>query len=79
MALGHNKIAIAYKLNDIVIYKNGSLVASDTTCTIPTTSSFGLTGTYNGVGGAQLAASVNASALWKTRLTNTQLAQLTTI
>lgn len=79
MNLGHNKIAIAYKLNDIVIYKNGSLIASDTTCTIPTTSALGLTGTYNGAGGAQLAASINSAALWKTRLTNDELASLTSL
>ena len=79
MALGQNKIAIAYKLNDMVVYRNGALVASDTSCTIPATSALGLTGTFNGTGGAQLAASVNQAALFQTRLTNAQLVQLTTL
>jgi hypothetical protein len=79
MALGRNKIAIGYKLNDMVIYKNGTLVASDATCTVPATSALGVTGVFNGTAGAQLAASVNQTLLFKTRLTNAQLAELTTL
>jgi hypothetical protein len=79
MALGRNKIAIGYKLNDMVIYKNGTLVASDATCTVPATSSLGVTGVFNGGAGAQLAASVNQTLLFKTRLTNSQLQELTTL
>jgi hypothetical protein len=79
MALGRNKIAIGYKLNDMVVYKNGALIASDATCTVPATSALGVTGTFNGAGGAQLAASVNQTLLFKTRLTNAQLAELTTL
>lgn len=76
MALGRNKIAIAYKLNDMAIYKNGTLVASDTSCTVPATSSLGIAGSYTG-SGAQLAASVNQTLLFKTRLSNADLAALT--
>jgi hypothetical protein len=79
MALGRNKIAIGYKLNDMVVYKNGALVASDTSCTVPATSALGVTGIFNGAGGAQLAASVNQALLFKTRLTNAELAELTTL
>ena len=79
MALGHNKIAIGYKLNDMVIYKNGTLIASDATCTVPATNGLGICGTFDGTSGAQLSASVNLAVLFPTRLTNAELAQLTTI
>ena len=78
MALGRNKIAVAYKTNDFAVYKNGTLIASDTSCTVPATSALGVAGSYLG-SGAQLAASVNQALLFKTRLTNAQLAELTTI
>jgi hypothetical protein len=78
MALGRNKIAVAYKTNDFAFYKNGTLIASDTSCTVPATSSLGIAGSYAG-SAAQLAASVNQALLFPTRLTNAQLAELTTI
>jgi len=78
MTLGRNKIAVAYKANDFVIYKNGTLVTSDTSCTIPATSSLGVAGSYAG-SGAQLSASVNQALLFTTRLTNAQLASLTSL
>jgi hypothetical protein len=79
MNLGRNKLALAYKLNDCVFYKNGSLIASDTSATIPATNDLGVCGVYNGSSGAQLSASVNQAVLFKTRLTNAELASLTTI
>jgi hypothetical protein len=79
MALGHNKIAIGYKLNDMVIYKNGTLIASDATCTVPATNGLGICGIFDGTAGAQLSASVNLAVLFPTRLTNAELASLTTI
>ena len=79
MNLGQNKLAIAYKLNDCVFYKNGTLIASDTSATIPTTNDLGICGTYNGTSGAQLSASVNQAILFPTRLTNAELATLTTL
>ena len=79
MNLGRNKLALAYKLNDCVFYKNGSLIASDTSATIPTTNDLGICGTYNGTAGAQLSASVNQAILFPTRLTNAELATLTTL
>lgn len=77
LSVGRHKLALAYKSNDIAFYSDGVLVGTDTSATIPTCD-----GAYIGAVGTsttpeQLA--VNASALWKTRLSNTQLAQLTTI
>ena len=74
----HNKIALAYKANDIALYINGTLKATDASATIPTTDNI-----YIGTSEAAFSTIANnqykAAALWKTRLTNTQLAQLTTI
>ena len=79
MNLGANKLALAYKLNDCVVYKNGSLIATDTVATIPTLNDLGIFGVFNGGGGANLAASLKSAQLYKTRLTNTELASLTTL
>jgi len=70
---GQFKIGIAYKNNDIAFYVNGILVGTDNTCNVPTVNAIDLT--FNPTNSI----SYNAVSLWKTRLTNTQLAQLTTI
>lgn len=70
---GRFKIGIAYKNNDVAFYVNGILVGTDNTCNVPALSAIDLT--YNPTNSIGF----NATALWKTRLTNTQLAQLTTI
>jgi hypothetical protein len=72
-----HKIAIAYKTNDIALYLDGNLLATDTSATIPLCSrtDIGNVGTSS----SPEQVGVKAAALWKTRLTNTQLAQLTTI
>ena len=77
LSVGRHKLALAYKSNDIAFYSDGVLVGTDTSATIPTCD-----GAYIGAVGTsttpeQLA--VNAAALWKTRLTNDQLASLTTL
>jgi hypothetical protein len=69
------KVAMAYKLNDFVMYVNGTQVGTDTSATVPTCDILDLN--FN-------APSVNAFAisqalLFKTRLTNAQLAELTTL
>lgn len=79
MSLGRNKLAIGYKNNDFVFYKNGILVASDSSGTIPTTNDLGIFGVYNGGAGATLSGSMKSTMLWKERLSNTELANLTTI
>jgi hypothetical protein len=76
LSIGRHKMAIGYKANDTVFYIDGVLKYTDTSLTIPTTSRLDV--------GALASATIgktqtNLTALWKTRLTNTQLAQLTTI
>ena len=70
---GRFKIAVAYKENDIAFYANGSLIGTDTVATIPTCDILDLN--YNPANGIR----INTSALWKTRLTNSELATLTTL
>jgi hypothetical protein len=74
------KIACAYKANDFVLYVNGVQTSSDTSGN-PSSSLSGMDlGTYFGAASTfQYDGSIKAVALWKTRLTNIQLAQLTTI
>jgi hypothetical protein len=71
-----HKIALAYKQNDFVIYLDGSQVGSDTSGAVPTSLtqiefSEGAASPYTGT--------VNQALLFKTRLTNAQLAELTTL
>jgi hypothetical protein len=71
------KIALAYKLNDIALYVNGVQAATDNTATISgTLSRFGFD---VGTGVAPIISPVNQALLFKTRLTNAQLAELTTL
>lgn len=73
---GRNKMAFAYANNDYVIYINGVQIYSTTTATVGSTSELNL---GKGFSGSSFKQFTNSVALWKTRLTNTQLAQLTTI
>ena len=74
------KCAIAYKSGDWAAYLNGSLVASGT-------STFSFNSSVNRLGFGSNAAfaalddemEIKQTAIWKTRLTNAELAQLTTI
>lgn len=70
------KCAIAYKLNDIAFYVNGVLVGTDTSATIPATSVFA---TNTGVSSSFFERAINQTLVFKTRLTNSELATLTTI
>ena len=76
-AVGRKKIAFGYKQNDFVGYMNGVQIATDNNGTVGAMSNLYVgsyyTASYNANGG------INAAALWKTRLTNAQLATLTTI
>jgi hypothetical protein len=74
---GTYKLALAYKNNDIVFYVNGVQIGTDTSATIPTCSRVDLGQNY--AGASQLADGINNANIWKTRLTNTELATLTTI
>jgi hypothetical protein len=72
-SLGRFKIALAYKANDIALYINGTQIGTDSSATIPATTDIDL---FNG---ATNSLSYNSVSLWKTRLTNQELATLTTI
>jgi len=71
------KIALAYKNNDFKAYKNGTNTNTETTFTTPSS----LTAIDNQGGGVGqfLFAEVKQFLLFKTRLTNEELAALTTI
>jgi hypothetical protein len=71
-----HKIAIGYKANDFVIYVDGTLAASDTSGLVPSSLSelrFGETAGFDFNG------EVNQTLLFKTRLSNAKLAELTTL
>jgi hypothetical protein len=70
------KCAVAYKLNDIAFYVNGSLIGTDTSATIPTCS---VLKNDDGTGTSGFYRPIKSAILWKERLTNEQLSQLTTI
>ena len=71
---GRFKVAIGYKANDFVLYVNGTQIGTDTSGTIPTCNYLDLFG----FGDAQPFQN-NQTALFKTRLSNSELASLTTI
>ena len=72
------KIALAYKLNDVVLYVNGVQSATDTSATISgTLSRLGFD--VNTTGTQNLKSRVNQALLFKTRLTNAQLLELTSL
>jgi hypothetical protein len=70
------KCAVAYKLNDVAFYVNGVQIGLDTSATIPTCS---VLATSDGAGAGLFGRSINQAALFTTRLTNAQLAELTTL
>lgn len=78
---GRIKIAIAYASNDLVMYINGVQQSTDTSVTIPsaTFNSLGLGGYYNGTYGDTFRGLYSQAILFPTRLTNAELASLTTI
>jgi hypothetical protein len=71
------KIAIAYKANDFAFYVNGLQVGTDNSGTVPTMSEFKLQ--YNTSANNLTARTYNQALVFKTRLTNAQLAELTTL
>jgi hypothetical protein len=76
---GNNKVAFGYKSGDFVAYLNGVQVATNSTVrSIPVCSQIDLQGgAPNGV--AQERANIEQALLFKTRLTNAQLAELTSL
>jgi hypothetical protein len=74
---GRNKLAISYKQNDIALYLNGNLIASDSSANIPAMSKLNLGSFLDNQ--YQHNNGINSLMLWKTRLGNEKLAELTTI
>jgi hypothetical protein len=75
---GNYKIALGYKQNDFVLYVNGVQIATDPSGSVPTTSQILLGQRFNGDSFVN-ADGITQAALFPTRLTNAQLAQLTTL
>lgn len=75
---GRHKIALAYKLNDYALYIDGALIATDNSATVPTMNKLNIGG-FNYASGDEYSDGINSVQLYKTRLTNTELAQLTTL
>jgi len=71
------KIALAYKANDFAVYKNGVQIGTDNSGSVPTTNKLSLGATQ--VGSAVMKGVFVQALLFKTRLTNAQLAELTTL
>jgi len=76
LTIGSHKCAIAYANNDFVFYVDGLLIATDVNGTPSGFSTFGLQ-YYNDIYRGQQ--KVNQVQLYKTRLSNAELATLTTI
>lgn len=74
------KVAGAYKANDFVLYVNGVQVGTDNSGSIPSSLSQLEIGSYSEVGAPfNQNRPVKQALLFKTRLTNAQLAELTTL
>ena len=79
LVAGRYKMAGAYKNNDFVLYLNGNLIGTDTSGAVIATDAitfndyFALPSTYKQV------MDINSAILFPTRLTNAELASLTTI
>jgi len=71
------KIAFAYKQNDFAVYINGVQIGTDTSGLIPSFSELNLGYPY--ASGYNYPNVINALSLFKTRLTNAELASLTTL
>lgn len=72
---GVHKLAIAYKLNDVVGYIDGVQVLNDTSSTIPATTTLEIGRSPSN----PVNAGINQALLFKTRLSNADLATLTSL
>ena len=75
MVSGYYKVAVAYKANDFAMAVNGVIVATDNSGSVPTCANFSLNES------TRIQSDINPkqALLFTTRLTNAQLAELTTI
>jgi len=71
------KMALAYKANDVVLYINGTQIGTDTSATIPVCTAYEIA-SYETVNSSQTNY-VSQALLFKTRLSNASLAELTTL
>jgi hypothetical protein len=69
------KVGVGYKVNDFVLYINGVQIGTDNSGTVPATSRIDIGNRQDGTFPSPI--SVNQTLLFKTRLTNAQLAELT--
>ena len=74
---GVHKLALAYKLNDFSFYLDGVLIHSDTNGTFPSCNKINLGSYYNG--SYPFNDRINDSKLYNTRLSNAELATLTSL
>lgn len=74
------KIAAAYKANDFVLYVNGVQIGTDTSGAVPACARLQLASYFSDpTNNVYIARQTKQALLFKTRLTNAQLAELTTI
>ena len=73
LSSGVHKVAFAYKANDYAFYIDGSVVGTDASASVPATNQIDLF--YNNVGSLNH----NQTALFNERLSNAELATLTTL
>jgi len=78
LSSGRHKYALAYKENDVVLYVDGVLQVSDTSVSIPLCDKITLTGSAPNTDADKIEER-HQTLLFKTRLTNAELAALTTI
>jgi hypothetical protein len=76
LTASRHKVAFGYKANDFVLYVDGALVGIDISGTVGAQDSFGFQYSTNQFIGQQYIAQ---ALLFKTRLTNAQLAELTAL
>lgn len=74
---GRHKLAFAYKNNDYIAYADGVQIYSTTSLAVGSTTSFDLGKSFGSSGVSKQF--INSAILWKERLSNETLAQLTTI
>jgi hypothetical protein len=73
------KLAVAYKANDFVFYVNGVQIGTSTSASVPACSAVYLGKLESASESSQLNGRNSQALLFKTRLTNAQLAELTTL
>lgn len=79
ISAGRIKIGAAYKNNDFVLYVNGTQIGTDTSGTVIATDSINFNDFVFIPNVYKQLMKINSSILWKSRLTNAELAEITTL